>query len=386
MHSASITLSPGAYASTSEIRCLAPVLRGLSVCFLAGTLGQGGAERQLFYMLQCLSNAGAIAHLLSLTQGEYWEAPIRSLGVPVHWVGQSSHRLGRLIQITRVVSHLKPQVVQAQHFYMNLYAVLAARYSACHHIGAVRNDVLSELADVGGLLSHASLRLPRMLAANSRSAARNLSRLGVTQDKVCFVPNMVGQVKCDYQAGPTAGGFLILGVGRLVPQKRFDLFLHVLAKLPSLCAVPLRAIIAGEGPQRGELESLACRLGLLPDKVRFVGRVEDLAQWYQRAHLLLLTSDHEGTPNVVLESMAAGLPVVATRAGDVPTLLGEGVRGVVVGTGDVEGLVRATAELLRDSKWRQRLSARSRLYVAAEHSCEALQRRLNKLYGAALAA
>src|SRR5437868_4062131 len=59
------------------------------ICFLAGTLGQGGAERQLFYILRALSESGAEVRLLSLTQGEFWQEKIEALGVKVIWVGQS---------------------------------------------------------------------------------------------------------------------------------------------------------------------------------------------------------------------------------------------------------------------------------------------------------
>src|SRR4051812_48283567 len=68
-------------------------LRGIRVCFLAGTLGQGGAERQLYYILKTLKESGAEVTLLSLTRGEHWEAVIGGLGVPVKFVGEPASRL-----------------------------------------------------------------------------------------------------------------------------------------------------------------------------------------------------------------------------------------------------------------------------------------------------
>src|SRR6266566_5056505 len=96
-------------------------LRGLKVCFLAGTLGQGGAERQLFYMLTALKHSGALPRVLSLTEGEHWHERIESLGVPVTWVGQSRFRLERLRKIVEELKRDPPDIFQSQHFFANIY-------------------------------------------------------------------------------------------------------------------------------------------------------------------------------------------------------------------------------------------------------------------------
>src|SRR6266403_5610096 len=98
----------------------------LKICFLAGTLEHGGAERQLFYMLRALCRRGAAPRLLSLDRGEFWEEPIRSLGVPVTWVGQQQSRLARLVRILRELRANPPDVLQSQHFFANGYVGLSA--------------------------------------------------------------------------------------------------------------------------------------------------------------------------------------------------------------------------------------------------------------------
>jgi len=368
---------------TSDLRPPASGLRGLRVCFIAGTLGQGGAERQLFYMLQALQEAGTCVKVLSLSEGEFWESPIRRLGIEVCYVGGSPSRLKRLIQIGREVRRFKPHIVQAQHFYVNLYAVIAARLSGCREIGAIRSNVTSELTDVGGPLGRASLRRSRMLASNSRAAVRSLISLGVPESRLFFLPNVIDNSR--FTPGPSrqADAPVILGVGSLVRVKRFDLFLQALAQLNS--KYPVRGIIAGDGPLRVELENQAGRLGLLSGTVEFPGRVSDPVDLYRRASLFLLTSDHEGTPNVVLEAMACGVPVVATRVGDVPDLLGDGERGRLVEPGDLEGLVTAIGDLLYDSQSRTRLATQARDYVQSQHSLTALTEHLAKLYSLTLA-
>src|SRR5881628_3033168 len=102
-------------------------LSNLNVCFLAGTLAQGGAERQLFYILQALCQAGGAPRLLSLSRGEFWEEAIKGLGVSITCVGHYATRWKRLVRIVKELWRDPPDVLQSQHFYTNAYVSVAAR-------------------------------------------------------------------------------------------------------------------------------------------------------------------------------------------------------------------------------------------------------------------
>jgi glycosyltransferase involved in cell wall biosynthesis len=117
-----------------------------------------------------------------------------------------------------------------------------------------------------------------------------------------------------------------------------------------------------------------------------VGRIQDTAPLYCRADLLLLTSDHEGTPNVVLESMASALPFVGTAVGDSPLLAGDGARGRVAAPGDAGTLGYHVNQLVDDPGLRRRLGTAGRSYIAEHHSPAVLLDRLAALYNAALSA
>src|SRR6267154_901771 len=124
-------------------------LSKLKLCFLAGTLEHGGAERQLFYILQALCQAGANPRLLSMDQGEFWEEKIKALGVSVTCIGERGSRLARLFRLLKETWKERPDVLQSQHFFANAYVSLCACLSGSTGIGAMRSDGRNEASDCG---------------------------------------------------------------------------------------------------------------------------------------------------------------------------------------------------------------------------------------------
>src|SRR5205085_157391 len=145
----------------------------------------------------------------------------------------------------------------------------------------------------------------------------------------------------------------------LVPVKRFDRFLDAVA-LARRAAPGLKALLVGEGPDRDALERHAAALGLFPDHLAFLGRRGDVPRLLRQADVLVLTSDYEGCPNVVLEAMAAGVPVVTTPAGDAGRVVQDGVTGFVTPFDDTEGLAARLVRLCNAPDLRARLGQAAR--------------------------
>lgn len=359
-------------------------LSQLRVCFLAGTLGQGGAERQLFYLLKTLRGQGAAVQLLSLTRGEFWEAPIAELGVDVRWVGQRDSRLARLGRIIREARAFRPSILQSQHFYTNLYAAVAGRTLGVREIGALRCDGLSEVAEHGRTLGNMSLRWPRLIAANSRAAIEYAVRAGRSAASLFFLPNAIDAAQFSHADRPPNGIVRLLAAGRLEEQKRVDRLLRVLTGLHQQSATPFQAVIAGDGPLRPQLERQAAEAGL-SGVVEFRGVVREMKTAYQQADIFLLTSDFEGTPNVVLEAMAAGLPVVATRVGGVPDIIEHGVTGLLAEPQAEAELTALLRQLTEQPERRAQLGEAARAHIEQQHALHRLPRVLTDLYHLALA-
>lgn len=362
-------------------------LSQLRVCFLAGTLGQGGAERQLFYLLKTLREQGATVQLLSLTRGEFWEAPIAELGVDVRWVGQPESRLARLVRIIREVKAFRPDILQSQHFYTNLYAAAAAQVLGVREIGALRCDGASEVAEHGRALGWMSLRWPHVIAANSRAAIDYAVQAGRSASSLFFLPNAIDAAQFSSRIEPpqsSNGAVRLLTAGRLEEQKRMDRLVRVLAELRRSCSIPFRAVIAGDGPLRPHLERQIVEAEI-SDVVEFRGLVRDLKAAYHDADIFLLTSDWEGTPNVVLEAMAAGLPVVATNVGGVPDIIQHGVTGLLAAPQAEPELTALLRQLTEQPQLRAQLGNAARTHIEQQHALSRLPHVLTDLYRLALA-
>jgi glycosyltransferase involved in cell wall biosynthesis len=354
-------------------------LENLKVCFVAGTLGRGGAERQLIYMLKALHNAGVATRVLCLTKGEPLEEEIKAMGIKVTWVGRSRWRPVRLCRIIRELRRERAHILQSAHFYTNLYVAVASRALKIKGIGAIRSDLSSELK-INGLMGWWHLHLPQHLIANSEVARRNAIVKGRAGEDVNFVPNAV-EVRPRTQARNGNGNAIqVLFAGGLCEPKRADRFLRVMSKLvKSRPDLKVKSAIAGDGPLRSSLEQLAARLGLDSEHVEFLGNLHDVGPFYYKSDLLMLTSDWEGTPNVLLEAMACGLPVVATGVGGIPELIGTD-RGLIVEPDDEDGLTAATIRMIDDRNLRSEMSRHGREYVARFHSLGTVQNQLLPIY------
>ncbi|MBI1212606.1 MAG: glycosyltransferase [Alphaproteobacteria bacterium] len=136
---------------------------------------------------------------------------------------------------------------------------------------------------------------------------------------------------------------VILGVGRLVPEKGFDTLIKAIAKSPAV----RQLILLGEGPYRPQLEKLIAQLGL-SDRVILRGYVRELSPIYTQAKMLALSSRSEAFGNVIVEALGHGLPVVATDCGGPREILAEGRYGRLASIDDVDALAKAIDETLRN--------------------------------------
>ncbi len=350
----------------------------MKICFIAGTLGQGGAERQLFYYLKSLIDNGHNPYVLCLTKGEYWEKPISDLGVSVIWVGRSKTHLNRLFSIIKQISKRPTDIIHSQHFHTNLYAYIAGLILQIKAIGSLRSDVFSEISSLG-MLGRASLGLPNVIVANSNAAIKNVQELEIRKKQSFFLPNVVdSNYFVPINKKIFDGKLLVIFVGSLKPVKRVDRIIRI-ARTCLDQNLDIEFKLFGDGEQKQSLINLAKESDVLNKNLLFMGSITDTRIAYQKGDILLLTSDHEGTPNVVLEAMSCGLPIISTRVGDVQDIIENGINGFVTDL-DVNALFQRLEDLYKNPTLRITMGKLNRKKIIQERSFQGLIHNLEELY------
>jgi glycosyltransferase involved in cell wall biosynthesis len=170
----------------------------------------------------------------------------------------------------------------------------------------------------------------------------------------------------------------ILYVGRLNTIKGLDLLMD--ACLICMKADPdLVVRLLGDGEEMAALKRRAESAGVA-HRVRFEGYVKDVLEYYAHARLLVLTSHYEGFPNVLLEAMAACLPVITTPAGDAAAIVRDGVTGYVVPFEDINGMAERVVSLAQSPELRRTLGEAGRKQVEHEYAYEGISDRLLSVY------
>jgi glycosyltransferase involved in cell wall biosynthesis len=176
----------------------------------------------------------------------------------------------------------------------------------------------------------------------------------------------------------TLDQIVVGAIGRLEPQKRFDLLIRACAALREQWPA-LRLLIAGDGSQRAALESLAATL-MPGGACRLLGHRSDVTALHHGFNLFAQSSDYEGTPNSVLEAMALENAVVATSAGGTSEIVEDGVHGLIVSCGDVAGLADAIDRTLREPVQTSGRVARARVRVETTLSFAARVAAVERIY------
>jgi glycosyltransferase involved in cell wall biosynthesis len=230
-------------------------------------------------------------------------------------------------------------------------------------------------------------RYPRVVAVSSE-IRDELVRTGSRPEAVHVVLNgidadrfkRVREQECAARArlGISPGDFVVGSVGRLEPQKRFDLLIEATARLHQR-RPDVRLLIAGDGTLRKDLEARAGATGL-GERCVLLGHTSDVAGLHHAFDLFVQSSDYEGTPNAVLEAMAMETAVVATDAGGTAELVIDGVHGRIVPRGSADQLAGAMLELMESPDRRAQYVSAARRRVEGELSFSARMERIHSLY------
>jgi len=348
-------------------------LSGKRLLFVSTGFSKGGAETQLFRLAVELSSREWTVGLYSLNGTRMDGADLESHGIEFFKGDVSSNGILGAVRsigsLSRLIADWRPDVVVSFMYHANIVSRIAASFQGVPAVASIRNE------SFGGpfreFLEHSTSRLGAATVVNSELALESLVSRGVLQPETSLsIPNAASPALLNLVpevSKRSHEGLHWLAVGRLSPQKDYPNLIAAFSRLSSL-APASRLSIAGEGKERHRIENEISRRGV-SESVTLLGHRSDIPDLLQQADALVLSSSWEGMPNVVMEALAAGKPVVATDVGGVRELVLNGINGFISPPRSPERLFSAMKELTRLApSMRHRLGIAGRIHIEGRYS------------------
>jgi len=311
----------------------------------------------------------------------------REAGIPTHVIGERGRLDLRNAEALRaIVRERAAAVLQTHsvksHFLLRVSGIWREMPWVAFHHGYTTTDLKMR---VYNLLDRWSLRRAQRILTVSRAFERELVRTGAPPDRILVLHNTVDPrfaarvAATAREAARSALGIgpqehVVLAVGRLSHEKAIPDLVEAVAALGDK---GVRLVVVGDGPERPRVEAAAAARGV---RLTMAGQVRDVAPFYAMADVLAMPSLSEGSPNALLEAMAAGVPVAATAAGGVPEIAANGETALLVQPCDPRAMAGAIRLLLDDSALAKQLAANARARVASHFSPESRADALLALY------
>lgn len=371
-----------------RIRPLRPL-----VLQLITTLDPGGAEHQLLTLIRrlrdrfdfqvaYLKGAGGLA--------QRFEA----LGVPVSRLG--IHRWADpvcLVRLVRLIRGLRPDLIVTHLFKADVYGAMASIGTDIPLVSHKHNEDQFLLNPLFGALGLTTASRCRRLVAVSDAVARfHTDRAGFPEERFVRVlhgiegePPGLSPTELRRRFDVEEDSLLLGTAARLTPQKGLDTLIRAVKRLIEHDdRFRFTCLIAGVGEDRDGLTALCRSLGL-EERVRLVGRVTDIPAFLQALDIFILPSRWEGLGVVLLEAMANGCPIVASRVGGIPEVIEDGRTGRLVPPDDPCTLAAAVMDLARDRSHRMRLARAGRSAFERRFTATRMAEEIAAVYEGAMA-
>ena len=359
------------------------------------TLMCGGTEHQFMTLSRRLDPARFTLEFACLRRWGPFVQELADRQIPLSEYRVATFRSVQAIaQQARLMRHIarrRIQIVHAYNFYGNVFAVPPARLVAPVVIASIR-DCAPYLTAMQKRVQRYACQWADCVLVNAEAVRDWLIADGYDGSKIVVIGNGVDLTR--FTGAPDPDGIrralglprgtpLVVVVSRIARLKGLEPLLEAAAILKA-SHPDARFLIAGETApnETAYLEALKCLAGEygVTDRVIFAGFRADIPGLLAGADLSVMPSLNEALSNVLLESMAAGAPTVATRVGGTPEALADGVSGLLVASGDSRALAEAIARLLDDQRLARRLGRAARQVIEDRFSVDRMVRSTEQLY------
>ncbi len=356
------------------------------IAFCITELDPGGAEWALFHIVSRLDRSAWQPQVYCFSVGGELVERFKEQGIPVKCFGATSSRNLKVFSwLTKELREFAPVLVQGFLFHGNIVSRIAG--SRAGVLVRLSGHRVAEREKKWHLrVDWLTKRFVHHHVCVSKGVAAYVSKkIRVAYSELTVIPNGIdpndkvgGSGRLRGELGLPPETRILLAVGRLHRQKGFRFLLEAFQSMAETFA-DTHLVIVGEGPERESIEAFIDR-NSLSDRVTLTGFRTDLAELMTEADLFVLSSLWEGMPNVLLQAMLKGLPVVATDVEGVSDLITDGVSGRIVKPGSAKDLGAAIHDSLSDSTSSQEMAKNAKVIVVKEFTWERVALEYDRLY------
>jgi glycosyltransferase involved in cell wall biosynthesis len=362
----------------------------MNIVHLTASTFYGGPERQMLGLARALAARCRTTFFLFAEggRGRAFAGEVRRHEFePVELANDTPHLCLAIRELTEHLRHRRTDVLCCHGYKANLLGRIAARRHGIPAVAVSRGWTGESFrVRLYERLDRWNLRWMDRVVCVSEGQADKVRRAGVPAERVAVIRNAV---RADRFVRPDPGRRLALermfprrpcrivgAAGRLSPEKGFGVLVEAAARIDD---PTIGFVLFGDGPQRRATKQRIAALGLT-DRFVLAGFRGDLDQFMPFFDVLALPSFTEGLPNVVLEALAAGVPVVATAVGGTPEVVDDGASGYLVPPGDVSALARRIGDVLVRHDRPQMMGLRGRQRILDDFTFEAQARQYLLLF------
>ena len=358
----------------------------IKLLIIIPTLETGGAERQVLYLMQGLDRNKFEVHLCLLKKGGLFETKL-----PDHVIRFYLPNYKKLLKSTGILKkYILEHNIQLVHSFLgptNAF-ITALKFSPGKKSLLITSQrgIHYSYFNKWTILSFVSHRAADWVIANSKATSDNCSNfLKIKKEKIAIIPNGIDddyfQIrhnkarKQEHQFEPAPP--LILTVGRFDRLKGHQLILEACRQLLKSGST-LNLALVGDGPLKKQLEHSLVSID--SSKIQFFGKTLDVARYLEMADLFCLATYSEGFSNVLLEAMAAGVPVITTSIPANLEIIRHRETGLLVPPGDVPALIEAINYALDNPKQMAQMAQQAKEYVQQQFTVKKMVQRFEEKY------
>jgi glycosyltransferase involved in cell wall biosynthesis len=356
----------------------------MHVVFVVDSLMIGGTELAALRTFRLLRTSVKLSLIHFHATGPLLEE-YRTDGAAMHHIAlygiRSPKNIGSILRLRRLLRQLRPDVIHSHDAYSNMVILASLWPNFAIPWVASRRWLDQYVRGLHRRLNTSAFRRASAVAVNSEAIAAHMIRSErIPTANVVVIPNFV-DIPADLDASrkSSSPSRIIVGmVARLTRVKRHDIAIAAVANLIAV-GLDIQLVIVGEGEEREDIQTCIAAHGI-ESYVTLVGEKRGGATIHVDFDVVLSTSDSEGSPNSVLEAMAAGRPVVATDVGGTRDLIRHGIEGFLVPAGDVAAITESLRRLAVAPELRRLIGEAGRIRAQKTFSPPAVSQQLVTMY------